>query len=76
MCGDALGRQVAGQNYPPTKQELALIRALTEEWDKLPPQHLLDNVVQSIVLRVECLHHTPRWTYLVLIPFFKVPADF
>ncbi|GFW39567.1 hypothetical protein TNCV_3187381 [Trichonephila clavipes] len=22
------------------------------------------------------LHHTPRWTYPVLIPFFKVPADF
>ena len=22
------------------------------------------------------LHHTPWWTYPVLIPFFKVPADF
>ncbi|GFW55151.1 hypothetical protein TNCV_115371 [Trichonephila clavipes] len=22
------------------------------------------------------LHHTPRWTYPILIPFFKVPADF
>ncbi|GFV19545.1 hypothetical protein TNCV_338131 [Trichonephila clavipes] len=21
MCGDALGRQIAGRNYPPTKQE-------------------------------------------------------
>ncbi|GFU39019.1 transposable element Tc1 transposase [Trichonephila clavipes] len=30
-----------------------LIRALTEEWDKLP-QQLLDNVVQSMVRRVEC----------------------
>ncbi|GFW54432.1 hypothetical protein TNCV_1607961 [Trichonephila clavipes] len=29
------------------------IRALTEEWDKLP-QQLLDNVVQSMVRRVEC----------------------
>ncbi|GFV72774.1 transposable element Tcb1 transposase [Trichonephila clavipes] len=38
---DALGRQVAG---PPTNKN-TLIRALTEEWDKLP-QQLLDNVVQ------------------------------
>ncbi|GFV22733.1 transposable element Tcb2 transposase [Trichonephila clavipes] len=44
----ALGRQVAGRNYPPTNKN-TLIRALTEEWDKLP-QQLLDNVVQSMVL--------------------------
>ncbi|GFX31242.1 transposable element Tc1 transposase [Trichonephila clavipes] len=44
---DALGRQVAGRNYPPTNKN-TLIRALTEEWDKLP-QQLLDNVVQSMV---------------------------
>ncbi|GFX62750.1 transposable element Tc1 transposase [Trichonephila clavipes] len=49
---DALGRQVAGRNYPPTNEN-TLIRALTEEWDKLP-QQLLDNVVQSMVRRVEC----------------------
>ncbi|GFX41221.1 transposable element Tc3 transposase [Trichonephila clavipes] len=49
---DALGRQVAGRNYPPTNRN-TLIRALTEEWDKLP-QQLLNNVVQSIVRRVEC----------------------
>ncbi|GFS57858.1 transposable element Tcb2 transposase [Trichonephila clavipes] len=49
---DALERQVAGRNYPPTNKN-TLIRALTEEWDKLP-QQLLDNVVQSIVRRVEC----------------------
>ncbi|GFY03061.1 transposable element Tcb2 transposase [Trichonephila clavipes] len=49
---DALGRQVAGRNYPPTNKN-TLIRALTEEWDKLP-QKLLDNVVQSMVRRVEC----------------------
>ncbi|GFY05687.1 transposable element Tc1 transposase [Trichonephila clavipes] len=49
---DALGRQVAGRNYPPTNNN-TLIRALTEEWDKLP-QQLLDNVVQSMVRRVEC----------------------
>ncbi|GFW59186.1 transposable element Tcb2 transposase [Trichonephila clavipes] len=49
---DALGRQVAGRSYPPTNKN-TLIRALTEEWDKLP-QQLLDNVVQSMVRRVEC----------------------
>ncbi|GFX58271.1 transposable element Tcb2 transposase [Trichonephila clavipes] len=42
---DALGRQVAGRNYPPTNKN-TLIRALTGEWDKLP-QQLLDNVVQN-----------------------------
>ncbi|GFU76287.1 hypothetical protein TNCV_527671 [Trichonephila clavipes] len=41
-------RQVAGRNYPPTNKN-TLIRALTEEWDKLP-QQLLDN----IVLVVKC----------------------
>ncbi|GFU77500.1 transposable element Tcb2 transposase [Trichonephila clavipes] len=65
---DALGRQVAGRNYPPTNKN-TLIRALTEEWDKLP-QQLLDNVVQSMVRRVECcitLHggHIP-YSYLSL----------
>ncbi|GFW92227.1 uncharacterized protein TNCV_3541131 [Trichonephila clavipes] len=45
---DALGRQVAGRNYPPTNKN-TLIRALTEEWEKLP-QQLLDNVVQSMVI--------------------------
>ncbi|GFW00313.1 transposable element Tcb2 transposase [Trichonephila clavipes] len=59
---DALRRQVAGRKYPPTNKN-TLIRALTEKWDKLP-QQLLDNVVQSMVRRVECcitLHggHTP-----------------
>ncbi|GFW73253.1 transposable element Tcb2 transposase [Trichonephila clavipes] len=49
---DALGRQVAGRNYPPTNKN-TLILALTEEWDKLP-QQLLENVVQSMVRRVEC----------------------
>ncbi|GFV27291.1 hypothetical protein TNCV_2737601 [Trichonephila clavipes] len=37
-----MGRQVAGQNYTPTNKN-PLIRALTEEWDKLP-QQLLDTV--------------------------------
>ncbi|GFY25411.1 transposable element Tcb1 transposase [Trichonephila clavipes] len=44
---DTLGRQVAGRNYSPTNKN-TLIRALTEEWDKLP-QQLLDNVVQTLV---------------------------
>ncbi|GFW88151.1 hypothetical protein TNCV_218231 [Trichonephila clavipes] len=48
----AVSWQVAGRNYPPTNKN-TLIRALTEEWDKLP-QQLLDNVVQSMVRRVEC----------------------
>ncbi|GFV57963.1 uncharacterized protein TNCV_2572591 [Trichonephila clavipes] len=42
---DVLGRQVAGRNYPPTNKK-TLIRALTEEWDKLL-QQLLDNIVQK-----------------------------
>ncbi|GFU81376.1 transposable element Tcb2 transposase [Trichonephila clavipes] len=50
---DALGRQVAGRNYPPTNKN-TLIRALTEEWDKLP-QQLLDNDVQSMVITPKCL---------------------
>ncbi|GFY18921.1 transposable element Tcb2 transposase [Trichonephila clavipes] len=36
---NALGRQVAGRNNPPTNKN-TLIRALTEEWDKLPQQLL------------------------------------
>ncbi|GFV87453.1 transposable element Tcb1 transposase [Trichonephila clavipes] len=48
---DAMGRQVDGRNYRPTNKN-TLIRALTEEWDKLP-QQLLDNVVQSMVRPVE-----------------------
>ncbi|GFU37882.1 hypothetical protein TNCV_1063841 [Trichonephila clavipes] len=45
MCAGCFGRQVAGRNYPPTIKN-TLIRALTEEWDKLP-QQLLDNVAQT-----------------------------
>ncbi|GFV28358.1 transposable element Tcb1 transposase [Trichonephila clavipes] len=50
---DALGRQVAGRNYPPTNKN-TLIRALTEEWDKLP-QQLLDNVVQREKLPIQAI---------------------
>ncbi|GFU37102.1 transposable element Tcb2 transposase [Trichonephila clavipes] len=48
---DTLGRQVASRNYPPSDKN-TLIRALTEEWDKLP-QQLLDNVVQISMVN-EC----------------------
>ncbi|GFU24514.1 hypothetical protein TNCV_2264731 [Trichonephila clavipes] len=48
MWGCFGGGQIAGRNYPPTNKN-TLIRALTEEWDKLP-QQLLDNVVQRIIL--------------------------
>ncbi|GFW88728.1 hypothetical protein TNCV_4972211 [Trichonephila clavipes] len=65
------GEASCWSNYPPTNKN-TLIRALTEEWDKLP-QQLLDNVSSTTC---GMLHHTPRWTYPVLIPFFKVPADF
>ncbi|GFV76401.1 transposable element Tcb2 transposase [Trichonephila clavipes] len=74
---DALGRQVAGRNYPPTNKN-TLIRTLTEEWDKLP-QQLLDNFVQSMVRRVECcitLHggHIPYLSLRCLLTFrFIVP---
>ncbi|GFV16361.1 transposable element Tcb2 transposase [Trichonephila clavipes] len=55
---DALGRQVAGRNYPPTNKN-TLIRALTEEWDKLP-QQLLDNVVQNGLKNVESVEAYSR----------------
>ncbi|GFW85809.1 transposable element Tc3 transposase [Trichonephila clavipes] len=48
---DALGGKLLVETYPPTNKN-TLIGALTEESDKLPPQ-LLDNVVQSMVRRVE-----------------------
>ncbi|GFW50570.1 hypothetical protein TNCV_2888731 [Trichonephila clavipes] len=54
----ALGRQVAGRNYPPTNKN-TLIRALTEEWDKLP-QQLLDNAVQSMKPTSQSVLHQKR----------------
>ncbi|GFU98698.1 hypothetical protein TNCV_872881 [Trichonephila clavipes] len=65
---DALGRQVAGRNYPPTNKRHP--HPCTHRgMDKLP-QQLLDNVVQSMVRRVECCITLHEWTYPVLIPFF------
>ncbi|GFX79302.1 transposable element Tc1 transposase [Trichonephila clavipes] len=79
---DALGRQVAGRNYHSTNKN-TLIRALLEEWDKFL-QQLLDNVVQSMVRRVECcitLHgghisyryHSLRCllTFRCIVPFLR-----
>ncbi|GFS97099.1 uncharacterized protein TNCV_184501 [Trichonephila clavipes] len=60
---DALGRQVAGRNFPPTNKN-TLIRALTEEWEKLP-QQLLDNVVQK-KLTVWCA----LWAGGIIGPYF------
>ncbi|GFU89498.1 hypothetical protein TNCV_901871 [Trichonephila clavipes] len=67
MCG-MLWEKVAGRNYPPTNKN-ALIRTLTEEWDKLP-QQLLIMLCKKYGTTCGMLHHTPRWTYPVLIPFF------
>ncbi|GFU70688.1 transposable element Tc3 transposase [Trichonephila clavipes] len=57
---DALGRQVAGRNYPPTNKN-TLNRTLTEEWDKLP-QQMQDNVVQNPLPEapVSCQHYWER----------------
>ncbi|GFS74523.1 transposable element Tcb2 transposase [Trichonephila clavipes] len=77
---DALGWQVAGRNYPETNKN-TLIRAVAEEWDKFP-QQLLDNVVKSMVRRVECcitLHggHIPYLflrcllTFRCIVPFLR-----
>ncbi|GFW43289.1 transposable element Tcb2 transposase [Trichonephila clavipes] len=49
---DALG-EASCWSKPSSTNKNTLIRALTEEWDKLP-QQLQDNVVQSMVRRVEC----------------------
>ncbi|GFX61014.1 transposable element Tcb2 transposase [Trichonephila clavipes] len=79
---DAFVMQVTGLKYPPTNKN-TLIRALTEEWVKLP-QQLQDNVWQSMVRRVECcitLHggHIPyRYlslrcplTFRCIVPFLR-----
>ncbi|GFV62134.1 hypothetical protein TNCV_4109371 [Trichonephila clavipes] len=63
---DALGRQVAGRNYPPSNKN-TLIRALTEEWDKLP-QQLLDNVVQKA-------DHIKKFLLLMDIPKTPLKID-
>ncbi|GFU38978.1 hypothetical protein TNCV_2144261 [Trichonephila clavipes] len=63
---DALGRQVAGRNYPPTNKN-TLICALTEEWDKLP-QQLLDNVVQKVwAPSDDCVETIPETSWMKAI---------
>ncbi|GFU86758.1 transposable element Tcb2 transposase [Trichonephila clavipes] len=49
---DALGGQLLVETIL-RQSKNTLIRALTEEWDKLP-QQLLETIVQSMVRRVEC----------------------
>ncbi|GFU23277.1 hypothetical protein TNCV_2559721 [Trichonephila clavipes] len=66
-----MGRQVAGRNYPPTNKN-TLIRALTEEWDKLP-QQLLDNVVQSMLTRQYMMSRDSKFT--PPLSHFLVPED-
>ncbi|GFX28338.1 KRAB-A domain-containing protein 2 [Trichonephila clavipes] len=61
MCGNSLGRQVAGRNYPPTNKN-TLIHALTEEWDKLP-QQLLNNVVQNMLWWKERIRQEGDWLF-------------
>ncbi|GFX40906.1 hypothetical protein TNCV_3761271 [Trichonephila clavipes] len=68
MWGMLWGGKLLARNYPPTNKN-TLIRALTEEWDKLP-QQLLDNVVQSMGTTCGMLHHSTV-DISVLIPFFK-----
>ncbi|GFS79999.1 transposable element Tcb2 transposase [Trichonephila clavipes] len=70
---DALGRQSCWSKLSSDKQEHFLSVHSQREWDKLP-QQLLDNVVQKYGTTCGMLHHTPWWTYPVLIPFFKVPS--
>ncbi|GFV14517.1 hypothetical protein TNCV_3200131 [Trichonephila clavipes] len=50
---DGLGRQVAGRNYPPTNKNTS--SSVHSQRNGINcPQQLLDNVVQSMVRRVEC----------------------
>ncbi|GFU55387.1 hypothetical protein TNCV_1079071 [Trichonephila clavipes] len=53
---DALGGKLLAEDII-RQTRTPLIRALTEEWDKLP-QQLLDNVVQCMVRRVNVASHT------------------
>ncbi|GFW14030.1 hypothetical protein TNCV_3546191 [Trichonephila clavipes] len=60
MCGMLWGGKLLVETILRQTRN-TLIRALTEEWDKLP-QQLLDNFEQSMVRRVKCCI-TPRWSY-------------
>ncbi|GFV04857.1 hypothetical protein TNCV_1983791 [Trichonephila clavipes] len=64
MTGQRYIEQVAGRNYPPTNKN-TLIRALIEEWDKLP-QQLLDNVVQSMIRRCKRPGSIPLQSNLIM----------
>ncbi|GFY05019.1 hypothetical protein TNCV_561511 [Trichonephila clavipes] len=60
------GGKLLVENYPPTNKN-TLIRALTEEWDKLP-QQLLDNVVQNEARR-------PRLPDSIVQPITAMPLS-
>ncbi|GFV05638.1 hypothetical protein TNCV_94171 [Trichonephila clavipes] len=69
------GRQSCWSKLSPPTNKNTLIRALTEEWDKLP-QQLLDNVVQSMVYDVWNVASHSTVDISRTDTFFKVPADF
>ncbi|GFS73868.1 transposable element Tc3 transposase [Trichonephila clavipes] len=58
---DALGEASLLVNLSSDKQANTLIRALTEEWDKLP-QQLLDSVVQKLNDEKNRMAQNARWT--------------
>ncbi|GFT98514.1 hypothetical protein TNCV_1583631 [Trichonephila clavipes] len=70
---DYLDSEVAVRYYPPTNKN-TLIRALTEEWDKLP-QQLLDNFVQTNHGRLVCGHdHTLTRGWCCRVAGLNTPA--
>ncbi|GFT69306.1 hypothetical protein TNCV_3499911 [Trichonephila clavipes] len=64
---DALGRQVAGRNYPPTNKN-TLIRALTEEWDKIASNSRWTNICKNYAVKITpscCL--SEKWPIINLL---------
>ncbi|GFW97131.1 transposable element Tc3 transposase [Trichonephila clavipes] len=70
---DALGRQVAGRNYPPTNKNTLILHSQRNGINCLNSCWIMLCKVWYDVWNVAS-HST--WTYPVLIPFFKSPADF
>ncbi|GFX43800.1 transposable element Tcb2 transposase [Trichonephila clavipes] len=67
----ALGRQVAGRNCPPTTRTPSSVHSQRNGINCLNSCWIMLCKVWYDVWNV-----ASRWTYPVLIPFFKVPADF
>ncbi|GFV29467.1 hypothetical protein TNCV_2877621 [Trichonephila clavipes] len=57
------GGKLLVQTISSDKQEHSSSVHSQREWDKLPQPELLDNVVQSMVRRVECCITLHVWTY-------------